>query len=86
MRFVGLDIPLRYIHKPSLAGNGAYIAVVHHGLHFGLLASADSVTILTIVYRLTGHQSRMEAVFGSEAKLDLQHSNFRSAFFGLPFS
>ena len=26
-RFVGLDISLRCIYKPSLAGNGSYISV-----------------------------------------------------------
>src|SRR5690606_16970722 len=83
-RFVGLDISLRCIYKPSLAGNGSYISVVRHGLHFGLLALADSVTVLTIVYRLTGHQSRTEAVSGSEAALDLQHSNFRTSFLDCP--
>ena len=74
MRFVGLDIPLRYIHKPSLAGNGSYIADVRHGHQFRLFKSVDSVAVLTIVYRLTGHQPRTEAVFGSEAEPDLQHA------------
>ena len=37
--------------------NGWYIFVVHHGLHLCLFALADSVTVLTIVYRLTRHQT-----------------------------
>src|SRR5690606_16889062 len=61
-----------------LAVNGSYISVVHHGLHFSLFALVDSVTVLTIVYRLTGHQSR------TEAELDLLQRNFRTSFTDCP--
>ena len=49
---VGLDISLRYIYKPSLAGNGAYISVVCNAGQFRLMFDRKIIPALSILFTL----------------------------------